>query len=249
MSVHVDQARSSSPEPRGSRHIHLWPVDSTLRSIRSDTKVDAAFAGITGATRDDSGGIERIADVMSRLARRNEALEDFAALVAHELKRPLETALLTDEPRHWITLALDLVDSLLQAASESPDGACASVVDCLAEAACPEPIQLTVVAEEGGGFPLPPASLSVILRNLLANAAAAKARRVDVFTGRRCGRWWLVVDDDGVGLAAPDHKYDHGSGIGLELCRRIAERHRGRLELLPRRAGGTRAILTMERAT
>ena len=248
MSVHVDQAPSSSPEPRGSRPIHLWPVNSTLHSIRSDTKVEAAFAGITGATRDDSGGIERVADIVSRLARRNEALEDFAALVAHELKRPLETALLGDEPRHWITQALDLVDSLLQSTAESPDGAWASVVDCLTEAACPAPIQLKVIVEESGGFPLPPASLSVILRNLLANAVAANARHVAVFTGQRCGQWWLVVEDDGVGLNASDHEYDHGSGIGLELCRRIARRNGGLLELVPRGGGVTRAVLTMERA-
>ena len=37
-----------------------------------------------------------------RLARRNEALEDFAALLAHELKTPLQEALLADEPRRSI---------------------------------------------------------------------------------------------------------------------------------------------------
>jgi signal transduction histidine kinase len=200
-------------------------------------------------SRDQSAAIERMADATMRLARRNEALEDFSALVAHELKSPLETALLAEEPRRWIACALDLVDSLLEAAAEPPGGAWGSVPECLAQAAdCLDPRQLTVVADESGRFPLPPRSLSVILRNLLANAAAAKAHRVDVFTTHRRGRWSLVVDDDGVGLGASDDEYAHGSGIGLELCRRIAGRNGGRLELLPRHAGGTRAILTMERA-
>jgi signal transduction histidine kinase len=198
---------------------------------------------------DDSAAIELMTDATMRLARRNEALEDFAALVAHELKSPLEAALLADDPRTWIASALDLVDSLLEAAAESPDGAWASLPDCLAEAAgLVHPLELTVAADETARFPLPPRSLSVILRNLLANAAAANARRVNVFTTQRRGQWWLVVDDDGVGLGVRDHEYDHGSGIGLELCRRIAGRNGGRLELVPRHAGGTRAILTMERA-
>ena len=213
-------------------------------SIHVDQRMKPHLVGL-----DDSAAIERMSDATIRLARRNEALEDFAALVAHELKSPLEAALLADDPRTWIVSALDLVESLLQVAAESPDGAWASLPDCLAEAAgLLHTLELTVAADESARFPLPQRSLSVILRNLLANAAAAKARRVNVFATQRRGQWWLVVDDDGVGLSVRDHEYDHGSGIGLELCRRIAGRNGGRLELVPRHAGGTRAILTMERA-
>src|SRR6266545_718617 len=39
---------------------------------------------------------DEVASAIIRLARRNEALEDFAALVAHELKTPLQAALLAD---------------------------------------------------------------------------------------------------------------------------------------------------------
>jgi signal transduction histidine kinase len=221
----------------------------SARSFQSDTKMTSGFGDAGVVSPDQSAAIERLADAVMRLARRNEALEDFAALVAHELKSPLEAALLGDDPRRWIVSALDLVESLLQAGRASTDGAWASLSDCLAEAACRlHPIELTVAADESMRFPLPPRSLSVILRNLLANAAAAKARHVDVFAAHRRGQWWLVVDDDGVGVGAHGHEYDHGSGIGLELCRRIAGRNGGRLELVPRCAGGTRAVLTMERA-
>jgi signal transduction histidine kinase len=198
---------------------------------------------------DPAAALERMAEATMRLARRGEALEDFAALVAHELKGPLEAALLADDPRPWLASALTLVDSLLQTATEPSDGAWASLGDCLAEAArCLHRAQLTVIADDTARFPLPTRSLSVILRNLLANAAAAKAGRVEVFTTHRGRRWRLVVDDDGVGLGGRDHAYDHGSGIGLELCQRMAGRHGGRLELVSRGARGTRAILTMERA-
>lgn len=200
-------------------------------------------------SQDQSAAVDVMAAATMRLARRNEALEDFAALVAHELKSPLEAALLADDPRRWIVSALDLVESLLQSATDSPIGAWASLPDCLAEAAsCEHPLQLTVVTDQSGRFPLPPRSLSVILRNLLANAIAANAHRVHVFTTHRRGRWSLVVDDDGAGLGGDVGTYEHGSGLGFALCRRIAERNGGRLELVPRLAGGTRAILTMERA-
>ena len=192
--------------------------------------------------------VERMAGATMELARRNEALEDFAALLAHELKDPLEAALVADDPRGWILSALDLVDALFEAATKPPDGAWASLSDCLAEAACCQHSQLTVAVDGTICFPLPARSLSVILRNLLANAASAKAQRVDIRTTKRRGEWRLVVDDDGVGLGPREHEYDHGSGIGLELCRRIAGRNGGHLRLVPRREGGTRAILTMERA-
>jgi signal transduction histidine kinase len=200
-------------------------------------------------SREQSAEIDRLAVATMRLARRNEALEDFAALVAHELKAPLEVALRADDPSRWIVSALDLVESLLQAASAPSEGAWASLADCLAQATSYlRPLQLIVVADENGRFPLSPGSLSVILRNLLANAAAAKAHRVEVFTTNNGGRWSLVVDDDGVGLGDRDDAYEHGSRLGLGLCRRIAERSGGRLEIMPRLIGGTRAILSMERA-
>ncbi len=85
-------------------------------------------------------------------------------------------------------------------------------------------------------------SLRVILRNLLRNAVAAGARRVDVAAVRTSGSWRLIVDDDGVGLAAVD-SYTAGSGLGLSLCRRIVGRYGGVLELAPRPADGTRATL------
>src|SRR5262245_15034465 len=58
---------------------------------------------------------ERLLQATMELARRNEALEDYASLVAHELKNPLQAALVAGDPSHSIEQALDLVDSLLQA--------------------------------------------------------------------------------------------------------------------------------------
>src|SRR5258705_3169732 len=58
---------------------------------------------------------EQLADHAARLARKNEALEDFAALVAHDVKSSLICALTSDEPRKALLRALEIVDSVLAA--------------------------------------------------------------------------------------------------------------------------------------
>lgn len=58
---------------------------------------------------------ERLAEQAARLARANIALQDYANLVACELKAPLSAALRRLDPQA-VTGALDLVDSLLVAA-------------------------------------------------------------------------------------------------------------------------------------
>jgi len=218
--------------------------------VGRDATDDADLEAIDTTAEEGQIAVERIADTVVGLARRNEALEDFAALVAHELKSPLEAALVDSDPRRWIVSALDLVESLLQMATESSVGAWASLAECLAEAArSTHPIDLTLPGSDHTRFPLAAKPLSIILRNLLDNAAAAHARHVEVSIVCRRDQWWLVVDDDGVGLGTRSQGDGHGSGLGLELCRRIANRNGGRIELVSRDAGGTRAILMMERAT
>jgi signal transduction histidine kinase len=191
---------------------------------------------------------ERMAQEAMKLARRNEALEDFAALVAHELKTPLEEALLSDDAASVLDPALVLIDSLLEAARETRAGAsCASA--CLGEAAGDlGRADIAVTAELSAVLPLPPASLRVILSNLLRNADAAGARHIQVSAVECLATVGLLVDDDGVGLAEVD-RYAGGSGLGLSLCRRIANRYGGTLELEPRPAGGTRATLLFARGS
>ena len=188
---------------------------------------------------------ERLAQAIMRLARRNEALEEYAALVAHELKTPLHAALVADEASSCVGQALELVDSLLEAARDSHEGGRACAATCLEQAVEDlGAIELEVTAELTAALPLPPASLRVILRNLLRNAVAARARRVNVAAVCSGDSWRLLVDDDGVGLAAVGG-YAAGSGLGLRLCRGIAGRYGGAIELAPRPAGGTRATLQL----
>jgi signal transduction histidine kinase len=209
-----------------------------------DPRIESVLTSLTPILRRRAAE-ERLARTTIQLARRNEALEDFAALVAHELKTPLQAALVADDPSRPVEDALDLVDALLQAAQgESNERTYSSVAESLDQ----------IVEDLGGGveisadlfttLPVPPGPLRVILRNLVANAAAAGARRVHVTAIRSPRSWQLLVDDDGVGLGNRDH-YVAGSGLGLSLCRRIAARFGGALELTPHPAGGTRATLEL----
>jgi signal transduction histidine kinase len=103
-----------------------------------------------------------------------------------------------------------------------------------------------VSASAAGTLPLSPAALRLVLRNLLANALAAGAHNIHIFSLAGRERQVLVVDDDGVGLDSRD-EYVTGDQIGLALCRRLLARFGGAIELKPR-STGTRAVISVSGA-
>jgi signal transduction histidine kinase len=209
-----------------------------------DRQIEAVLTSLTPILRRRAAE-ERLARTTIQLARRNEALEDFAALVAHELKTPLQAALVADDPSRPVEDALDLVDDLLQAAQGEPaKRTFSSVSESLDHVVEDLGTGIAISVDDATTVPLPPGPLRVILRNLLSNAAAAGARNVHVTTMRVAGSWQLRFDDDGVGLGHAD-RYAAGSGLGLSLIRRIAGRFGGALELTPHPSGGSRATLEL----
>jgi signal transduction histidine kinase len=188
--------------------------------------------------------VERLAEHAAQLARKNEALEDFAGLVAHDVRSSLVSALISDAPRESLIRALELVDSILEAVrADGAEGVAAadSVHQAVADLG---DIDAEVITSVTGDFPIAPAALRLVLRNLLANAVAAGARRIHVSALTQGDRHALAVDDDGVGLESCDG-YTSGSQLGLLLCRRLVARFGGVLELKPRTVRGTRAQIVM----
>lgn len=187
---------------------------------------------------------DQLAEHVARLARKTEALDDFAGLVAHDVKSSLLAALRDEDPRPGLTRALELVDSILEAVRADLGGTgVARLADCVQQAIADLGDSRTeIVASVTGEFPIPPDALRLVLRNLLANAIAAGAERIHVSALARGDQRILVVDDDGVGLASTN-RYATGAQLGLRLCRRLVERCGCVLELRPRAVRGTRAVI------
>src|SRR4051812_28711823 len=189
---------------------------------------------------------EQLAEHVGRLARKTEALDDFAALVAHDVRSSLLDALRDEDPRQGVERALALVESILEAVrTDLAASGVSRVADCVQQAISDLGDSGTdIVASATGEFPVPPEALRLVLRNLLANAVAAGAERIHVSALARGDQRILVIDDDGVGLGSAD-RYATGAQLGLRLCRRLVERCGGVLELRPRAVRGTRAVIVM----
>src|SRR5262245_7381025 len=242
--------------------LRLEAADGRGRARRSGIPLGPAGALIVAADRwapQLVASVDRLAPVLRRrwteeqLARQavrltlqNEALSDFASLVAHDLKTPLHAALLQEDPSAGVAQALELIDSLLDAArAESTTDRDSSPRASLDEALLDlGPVAAEVSAELPERLPFPAAPLRVVLRNLLTNALRAGAQRIEVTSVGSAGATTLCVDDDGVGLKGGS-EYSGGSGLGLGLIRRLAGRYGATVELLARPTGGTRAMLVM----
>jgi len=131
----VLELAAATGTPRGRRN--SLPIGSiglfAFHGGCLDPRLQSALASLTPIVRRRAAE-ERLARTTVQLARRNEALEDFAALVAHELKTPLQAALVADDPSAPVEDALDLVDALLEVARNEPvELTSSSVAACLDE--------------------------------------------------------------------------------------------------------------------
>jgi len=90
--------------------------------------------------------------------------------------------------------------------------------------------------------PADPHRLRQVLSNLLANAAEAGARTVDISARTAGGQVCITLRDDGRGISPEvrDRLFEEfatgregGTGLGLAVSRRFVELHGGSLTLLP----------------
>jgi len=103
-------------------------------------------------------------------------------------------------------------------------------------------------------------ALSHLFQNLIENALKYRAQempRIHISADRKNDSWELCISDNGIGID-PKHaemifgvfKRVHGSqyegtGIGLSLCKKIVERHGGRIWVESRLGGGARFHFTL----
>ena len=67
-----------------------------------------------------------------------------------------------------------------------------------------------------------PAEMRAVVLELVTNAAAAGARRIQIRAGRRGCRYWLIVADDGAGFTASTPEPAHPPGLHGTGMRRLA---------------------------
>jgi signal transduction histidine kinase len=97
--------------------------------------------------------------------------------------------------------------------------------------------------------------LKQVFQNLIGNALkfhGAATPAIHISAQRQGANWLFSVADNGIGIS-PEHAENifiifnrlhtrteyPGNGIGLSICKKIIERHGGRIEALPREGGGS----------
>lgn len=191
------------------------------------------------------------------------------------------TDTLDAEGRNYIHIAVDgarrmqnLIQDLLAYARI---GACTTPIraTCVAESLKKVIADLKVTLDGAGAElaigPLPkvcadPIQLEMVLRNLLANAVKFRSiRQPRISVSATCAEsiCTISVSDNGIGIE-PQYRERifvifqrlhrsgfEGTGIGLALCRRIVERHGGRIWVEPNPEGGSifRFTLPLAEAT
>jgi signal transduction histidine kinase len=109
-----------------------------------------------------------------------------------------------------------------------------------------------------------PELLAGVFINLLGNALKYNRRQggsIHISAEARDGNWTIFVDDDGPAIPVDERKrifepYHRGrnerrakgTGLGLAICRRIVERHGGRIGVVERPGGGNRFFFTLPAA-
>jgi len=97
--------------------------------------------------------------------------------------------------------------------------------------------------------------LMQVFMNLLENASGAGSKKIDITSEKRDGALRIAVKDDGAGIKpdALERIFEpffttkkEGTGLGLPICRKIMEAHRGTIEVESTMGTGTTFFLTFK---
>jgi len=234
-----------------------WIWETKLAPVVNDD----AVTRLVGITRNVTERVER----ERQLRRQNERLDEFASVISHDLRNPLNVAqgratLLAEqaESEHLDPLlqALDrmeaIVEDTLTLARQGDtirEAESISLTDLVGKCwATVDTDDATIEIVDEMTFQGDPNRLRHVFENLFRNAVEHGGSDVTVRVGCHGDRG-LYVEDDGSGISAdkrekvfePGHSSARGgTGFGLTIVKRIVEAHGWELSLTEGTDGGVR---------
>jgi len=236
------------------------PVDVSLTVL----KHDGEFDGTVGVVRDVTERRERERE----LERQNERLEDFAGIVSHDLRNPLNVATgrldlareeCESEHLEAVDRSLDrmadLIEELLALARERDDVTDPDSVS-LSEAveAARQTVDTgdaTLEAAVSGRVEADESRLKQLLENLIRNAVDHGGADVTIRIGDLPNGFYVADDGPGIPASDRDQVFEsgystdpEGTGFGLAIVREVADAHGWSVAVTASDDGGARFEVT-----
>ena len=259
--------RSVLTVPIGEHGILQAVAEDTSAFDERDLELSELLAAHAAARLTQLDTEARLRERTTELERQNERLEEFASVVSHDLRNPLQVAQgrlglarrNTDDPNlEDVATALEraeaLINDLLTLArqGESVDELSEVSIDrtvmacwqnvATGEAALSAETDLTIMADQ--------ARLQQLLENLIGNAIDHGGQDVIITVGSLSGEEaGFYVADDGPGIPEDDREQvfesgystaDGGTGFGLHIVEEIVTAHGWSIALAESDDGGAR---------
>jgi light-regulated signal transduction histidine kinase (bacteriophytochrome) len=228
--VHAKLERRTMDLERSNLELEQFAYDASHdlgEPLRVMSRLAGALAEVYEDRLDDDGR-RLVTSIMDGAERMKMLIDDLLAY-SRAAREPLE--------RSWVNCQAAFEDAL----------------DLLAESVAEK--DATVTAEGLPTIEVNRAQFRQLLQNLLSNAlkfAADEPLRIRVAAQRQDGAWEFSMADNGIGVdpyqaervfelfrrLKPNDAYA-GTGMGLAICKRIVDRHGGKIWVEPGDAGGS----------
>ncbi|MDP2733904.1 MAG: PAS domain S-box protein, partial [Hoeflea sp.] len=282
----IDSFERALEDHEGHRHWFLW-TNQMIFEDREPVELISVGRNITESHK----AKERIARQSRELAMRNDALEQFAGIVSHDLKAPLRqirlfAEMIAEDVDAGKTDELEVYSAHISERGRAMEQMISSLLEysqLAYQAIKPQPFRLSeavtaawnnlsvhaaetkakLSCDTDAEIFADPHLMTQLFQNLFANSikyrnAPAPAQiRVVVTINKMMTS--IAVEDDGIGIDARhaeqifgvfqrlhrDEREYSGTGIGLALCRRIADSHGGGIVLDTSFSGGARFVISL----